>query len=262
MWTGHDLRPHDSVRPRLYSLYHRVFIRSVDVLISLGDSATGELRRTYPRLRKVPTVVVEHGHYRSVVEPLPDRAHARAAVGLPEAGRTALLLGQVRPYKNVPQLVRASVEREALGLGLAVVGEVRGDDGLTQDVEQAARGGEVVLALRRVPAGDVGLWHAACDVVVLPYALRSALHSGAAIMALSCGRPAVVAASDTMRELQHLVGEEWLQLCDGPPARFLEQAAAFVDVSRSAGPDLSALNWGPLADRTLAAYELALAWRR
>jgi beta-1,4-mannosyltransferase len=262
VWTGHDLAPHDSVRPRLFRLYSAAFVRMVDLLLSLAPSATTDLQARYPPLRRTPVAVVPHGHYRDVLGDLPGRDEARRHLGITTPGAVALLLGQVRPYKNVPELVAAAVTRPDLGLHLAVAGEVRGDPALADRVLAQARPGAVTVVLGRVAQADVVAWHAAADVVVLPYSLRSALHSGAALMSLSCSRPVVVADTGTMRELRDLVGPEWVSLCSGPPERFLEAAAALLEVPRAGPPDLAALDWPRLGALTVDAYRAAVRARR
>jgi glycosyltransferase involved in cell wall biosynthesis len=166
---------------------------------------------------------------------------------------TLLLLGQIRRYKNVPELVAAFLASGARGAHLAVVGEVRGDPTLATEIDALAASPAVTARLERVPTPDVPVWHAAADVVVLPYSLATTLHSGAALLALSMGTPVVVPDTGTMRELQAVAGPDWVRTFTGGPAGAL--SAALDVAGRERGPlDLGALDWPHLGRLTAAAY--------
>ena len=177
-------------------------------------------------------------------------------------GRALLLLGQARINNNGRRLVRAVVSRPDLSLSLAGVGKVKGNPRLAGDVEDAASGEDVTLAFGRVPAAVVPVWHAASNVIVLPYSTLRTLHSGPAIMALSCGRPVVVSPAVIAREPQALAGTNWVRRCEGTPEQFLGETAPWGNQPRGEAPGLRALNWRPLAPRTVWAYQRALPTKR
>lgn len=254
IWTGHDLRPHDSIRPGLHRFYVSAFTRMVDGWISLGDAAADVLREEYPQIRDKPCFVIRHGHYRGAYGDAPDKAVARKQLELPPDAPVLLLLGQIRRYKNVPKLIQAF--GDVHGAHLVVAGEVRGDPDLATEVEQAAVGNpNVTVKLGIVPSADIPAWHAAADVVVLPYSPTSALHSGAAFLALSYNRPVVATDTTTMRELQTDVGSEWLHLSDGSPFGALSGAMSLLHEHRAETVDLSRFDWPALGAQTVAAYE-------
>lgn len=256
VWTGHDLGPHDMPHPRMYRAYIAAFTRMVDLLISLGPSATERLLSTYPALRGKPVRVIRHGHYRDDYPLPPSRDAARAALGLPADGPLLLLLGQIRRYKNVPALIDAFASRPAGKTHLAVAGQLRGDLSLEQEVRDAAANSEAVTArLGLVPTDDIPSWHAAANVVVLPYSQATSLHSGAALLALSMNRPVVVPDSGTMRELRELAGPNWVYLFDGDTCEALDAAERALADQRPATVDLSALDWDSLGKQTVQAYQ-------
>jgi beta-1,4-mannosyltransferase len=259
VWKGHDLGPHDVAHPRIYRAYITRFVRMVDLLISLGPSATRSLQDTYPGLRATPVRTVRHGHYRGIYPPLPNPVAARAELGLPADPPLFLLLGQIRRYKNVPALIHAFNRTRPQNAHLAVAGEVKADATLGQQVEAAAAGSAAVtVRIGLVPEAQISTWHAAASVVVLPYSLKTSLHSGAALLALSMDRPVVVPNSGTMRELRDLAGPEWVYLFDGGPEEALAAAEKALVDDRPQTVDLSALDWPALGAQTLQAYQLAV----
>ena len=112
------------------------------------------------------------------------RRDARARLGLDDVP-TALLLGQVRPYKGLGLLARAwpQVAAAVPGSRLLVVGEAYESADLA--LLEACSGVEVRRGF--VPEGDLDLWAAAADVLVLPYAVGS--HSGVLHRGLAAGTP-------------------------------------------------------------------------
>lgn len=257
VWTGHDLGPHDMPHPRLYRAYVAAFSRMVDALISLDQSSIARLHDRYPALRRVPVHVVPHGHYRDSYPVPPARSVARALLGMEADGPVLLLLGRVKRYKSITTLVEEFARRRSSGSRLVVAGKVAEyDPGYGEEVlaAAAAAGDAVHVQLGSVPAVDVPVWHAAADVVVLPYTRTTALHSGAALLALSMGRPVVVTDTPTMRELRDLVGEDWVHLSTGAPADALEMAEKVAAVPPDGAPDLSSYEPVVLGRRTADVY--------
>jgi glycosyltransferase involved in cell wall biosynthesis len=121
------------------------------------------------------------------------RREARTRLGLDDVP-TALLLGQVRPYKGVGLLAQAwpQVAAALPGSRLLVVGEAYESADLA--LLEACSGVEVRRGF--VPEGDLDVWAAAADVLVLPYSVGS--HSGVLHRGLAAGTP--VLASPPLAE--------------------------------------------------------------
>ena len=146
-----------------------LFATLVDVCIPLTAGSREPLIARYRGLKRNPFFIVPHGHYRDVYPPVTDQDGSRRRLGLEPSRRTLLMLGAIRPYKNVAQLVRAFVDRPAPDAQLAIVGGVTSEE-LRHEIEAARRGDERVhLHLSAVPPEEVSRWHAAADVVVLAY---------------------------------------------------------------------------------------------
>ena len=94
------------------------------------------------------------------------------------------------------------------------------------------------------------------DLAVFPY--REVSSSGAAIFALSAGRPILASDQPAFRELQSIIGGDWVTLYDGElTANVLEAAARRARRLICAGgaPSLNALSWETIADQTIEFYE-------
>ncbi len=168
--------------------------RAADALVIHGEEprAFVEARAPGVPVHVVPVDLALGG-------PALPRAQARKALGLDEAP-TALLLGQVRPYKGIALLAQAwpRVAAALPGSRLLVVGEAYESADLAR--LEACAGVEVRRGF--VPEADLDLWAAAADVLVLPYSVGS--HSGVLHRGLAAATP--VLASPPLSEEVHRTG--------------------------------------------------------
>jgi glycosyltransferase involved in cell wall biosynthesis len=131
--------------------------------------------------------------------PAVSRQQARKELELDDVP-TALLLGQVRPYKGIGLLARAwpRVSAAAPGARLLVVGEAYD----SADLALLERCSGVDVRRGFVPEDDLDRWAAAADLLVLPYAVGS--HSGVLHRGLAAGTP--VLASPPLSEEVYRTG--------------------------------------------------------
>ena len=258
IWTGHDLEPHELSHPWLWRFYSKFFISQVDLLISFSKGATALLVDRYPQLASVPTVVVPHGHYRDYYTAPPDATAFREDLRLDD--RPILLcFGLIRPYKNIPGIIRAWKQLPGPRPQLVIAGRPM-DPELAEIIRsEAGDSSDIHLLLRFVPPDEVPTIFAAADVVLMPYLARSTLNSGVAHLALSLDRPAVLHDGPANRDLRDTFGAEWVWLCDGTAEDTLRVALAAVAAPRPEVPDLQSLEYEQLAAATLRAYLAAIA---
>ena len=260
VWTGHDLEPHELSRPRLWRAYNRFFISQVDLLISFSKGAASLLVERYPRLARVPTVVVPHGHYRDYYTAPPEAAVLRKELKL-DHRPVLLCFGLIRPYKNLPSIIRAWRQLPEPRPQLVIAGRPM-DSEIAEVVKKEAGDSEDVhLLLRFIHSDEVPTIFAIADVVLMPYVARSALNSGVAHLALSLSRPAVLNYTPANQDLCDVFGGEWVWLCDGTPEDVLRTALVAAAATRPETLDLDAINYKRLAAETVCAYSDAIARR-
>ncbi|RMH61543.1 MAG: glycosyltransferase, partial [Bacteroidetes bacterium] len=181
-------------------------------------------------------------------------AEARKRLGLPVADTVLLHVGFIRPYKNVPHLIRTFRRLPESGMRLLIGGQPA-TAALRAEIEAAARGdARIALDLGFLPAEQLTDYVAAADLVVLPYA--EILNSGTALLALSLNRPVLVPALGALLELRDEVGPAWVQTYTGTLSpEVLRQAAIWArDTPRPAEAPLSRRAWPHLARQTVEAY--------
>jgi len=259
VWTAHNLTSHDRYHPWLEPLLWAWFPRRVDAVIHLSQTAAAAAADRFPCLRRRPSVVVPHGHYRARYPNTLSRAEARHRLGLPAEATVIAFVGQVRGYKNVPHLIGVFRALPGESLRLDIAGEPL-DDTLAREVRAAAgRDDRIRLHLGHVASEQMQDHLRAADIVVLPFA--RILNSGSAILALSFDVPVLVPNLGAMAELRDLVGADWVSVYDGElTPEVLRRALDWATgTHRDGTAPLGKLEWEAIAEQTEDAYRKILA---
>jgi beta-1,4-mannosyltransferase len=238
VWTVHNLAPHERYHPSLERRFMNWVTGKLDLTVHLSETGRTAAFERFPRLRSIPAVVIPHAHYAKPVRRMLSRRHAARELGLPEQDLIILFFGQIRPYKNVSELIRVFSSLQQSGIQLVVAGS-SADSRLEAEIRaEAACNERVVLRLARIPEGQVELYFAAATLAVLPY--REILNSGAALLSLTHRCPVLVPNRGAMAELQAKVGTNWVCLF-APPITTEQLAAAisWAQPGREEGPDLT-----------------------
>jgi beta-1,4-mannosyltransferase len=256
VWTAHNAHPHESRHPRLERWFWAAFVRRVDAVIHPSAAGEQAVHARYPVLAARPHALVPLGHFRGSYPDTISREDARISLGIPQGSRVVAFLGLVRPYKNVPHLVR-TVRALPSNAGdvVLLVGGAPLTSALADEVRAAAGGDpHVRLALEHVPDEDVQRYLRAADLVVLPF--KAITNSASALLALSFDRPILVPSRGAMGELQALAGADWVRTYEGElTPDVLADALDWADQRPPGGsPCLDALEWPLIARQTLSLY--------
>ena len=193
----------------------RILARASHALIAhdAGTARKAEslFGRSARKLRRMP-----HGSYAGVYPPGRDRAAARRELGVPDDAVVLLAFGHIRRYKGLSTLLEAFAAVEDPRRGSSIAGLPMDDPTVEEIRAAAAADPRIVPLLRFVPDEEVAELFEACDAAV--YARADGGTSGALVLALSLGRPAVVADTPDYRELTDDGAAAWLFEA-GTPAR-------------------------------------------
>lgn len=192
---------------------------------------------------------IPHGHYKDWYS-IDTAIHPRPG--------ELLAFGLLRPYKGLEELMLRTAELREGGSAQARLHVV----GRAPDPAYAARlarlADETGTELVEGHASDADLARAICsaELVVLPY---TAMHnSGAALLALSCGRPVLVPENDVTRALAGEVGHAWVHTFSGAlTSRCIGETLARVRESVGAcEPNLAGRDWALVGEAHLCVYEI------
>jgi beta-1,4-mannosyltransferase len=254
VWTAHNLKAHDGLHPRLEKWFWSAFISRVDGYIALTQSGRTAARERFPRLERVPSFVIPHGHYRDEY-PVSSGDDARTQLGIRTSAKVLLFFGQVREYKNVLGLIRAfrGTHEDTV---LCIAGRPSSENLAAEVRRETSADPRILLHLYDVPKERVQLFFRAADLVVLPY--RDILNSGTALLSLSFNRPVLVPDRGAMGELRSSIGPAWVRNYSGDiSAAELEEGLAWAaNCARPLEVRLDHLEWPRLAEQTLHAYEV------
>jgi glycosyltransferase involved in cell wall biosynthesis len=239
IWTVHQVYPHERARGRLDRVGALVLARFSHVLIAhdRGTQATvaRELGRQARKLEIVP-----HGSYVGVYPPGRPRDAVRRELGVAPDSFLFLCFGDLRAYKDVDLLLSAFRSTVLADAALLVTGTV-GSEGRAERVRTAARDDPRIRArLGFVPEDQVAELFSACDAAVV--ARGDGGTSGALILALSLGLPAVAARRAAYEDLLDGEAAGWLfEPGDADSLRRALERAAATDEEKLAAKRTAAL---------------------
>ena len=253
-WTMHNLAAHERRHLWLERLFWPLFTRCLDGYFSLSEAARQAALARFAALRNLPGRVVLHGHYRGVYADEVTREQARQQLGIPPDAAMLLYLGLIRPYKNVPHLIRTFQGWNMPGAVLCVAGNPNSPELAGEVAAAAAADRRVRTVLEFVPDRDVQLYLRAADMAVFPFS--EIFNSGSAILALSFDCPVLIPRQGSMLELQERVGADWVHTYDGQlTVEILDHAWRWtLGTCRPSRAPLDQLDWRELAAQTVAVY--------
>lgn len=253
VWTAHNLRPHDSLYPDAEKRFYQMWAKKIDGYTCLSQSALKLLGETHPQFGPVPHAVIPHGHYRSRISGA-SQEEARRSLRVDPNATVLGSFGAIRPYKNIPHLIRQFRE-SAKGNEILLIAGKCGEDSLQREI-QAAKGDDerVRLDFRFLPDDLIELYVSASDLLAFPY--TGILNSGSALYALSVGRPLIAPAQGSLPELRDDVGQDWMHLYQGQfTSEVLRSAMDQAHELASSGqPDLSRYEWSRIGKDTMEFY--------
>lgn len=191
VWTVHNLVNHERRLARSEWFFSLLFTRLAHHLVVHGEAARRDVIATYRlRQRQDRVTVLFHPNYIGAYPDSLTREQARRALGIAAHAMVILSLGQIRPYKGLPELICAFRAMPAQpGVELWIAGEPV-DVQLTAFLQQEAETCPGVhLQVGHQSPGQVETLLKSCDLVALPY--LNILSSGAALLAMSFGKPCV-----------------------------------------------------------------------
>jgi beta-1,4-mannosyltransferase len=247
VWTAHNLRPHEPRQPILEHVLAVATMLLSNAVITHSRYARERLSRLYPATGKI--LVIPHGSY----------VDAFAGYGIAEPDRSSgapfefLCFGQIRPYKQLPELVRAFRALPHDDVRLVIAGKPIVDAELERIREAADRDTRVVIDARYIPDDEVSVLHRRAHAAIFAY--RDVFSSGALVLALSYGLPVVAPAVSTATELVRPPGVETFgpgELTAGLERMRAGDWSARRDAALRAA---EAHPWSAVATSTVALYE-------
>jgi len=259
VWTVHNLENHERRLARWEWFFSLLFTRLAHSLVVHGEVARREVIATYHLQRREGRVtVLFHPNYMGAYPDRLTREQARQALGIGQRALIILSIGQIRPYKGLPALVRAFCAMPGRAdVELWIAGEPV-DEELAASLQREAEACPgVCLRVGHQSPAEVEMLLKACDLVALPY--LNILTSGAALLAMSFGRPCVAPRLGCLTEV---LDERGAFLYDpaeadglrGALVRAVESSASLPAMGEHNRARAAAWSWPVAADLLLGLY--------
>ena len=251
-WTVHNILPHGTRFEEEEARLSADVVERCDVVHTLA-AATPAIVAPWFRIPPEKILQVPHPSYTGAYEDRITREQARHELGLSPDDVVHVVLGAIRPYKGLTELLDAwdELDRDGTRRRLVIAGAPTAEAGVADLLERAVVHPSVLLHAGPVAAADVQIYLRAADVAVLPY-VRS-LNSGALLLALTFGLPAVVPAGGGLAEVVEPAFARIFEQDGGgslvAALRDADELAASPAASAAAHAAATRLAPGPLSER-------------
>ena len=190
VWTVHNVLPHDSVRADDEAALQQAILDRADAVHVLAVDTAAAVAGLFA-LPPERTFHVPHPSYLGAYDTAITREEARFQLDLDVDDTVYALLGAIKPYKGLDELMLAfdALYAEHSRRRLLVAGAPDHDPVATSFVRRAARHPGILVRATRIPAAEMPVYLRAADAVVLPY--RRTLNSGVLLLAYTFGLPVV-----------------------------------------------------------------------
>lgn len=262
IWTAHDLY-HPEVRWRWADRWlTRLVIPTLSRVIVHTKTARDLVLREFNVREAARVVEIPHGNYVGCYPETVAAASARERLKIPAEATVFVLLGHLRRYKGIPELITAFQELNAKSAYLVIAGKSWDPEFLAGVRRLIKKDARVLLREGFVPDDEVQLYMNASDVAVFPY--RQILTSGAVVLAMSFGKPCIATSLGCIPDLLDERGGFLYDPCE-PDGLRRALAAAMESSARLKGMGAWNLerartwSWESVAVATAAVYNAAVA---
>jgi glycosyltransferase involved in cell wall biosynthesis len=197
-WTAHNLYPHDKGGLEFLDVFiRRLMVRLSTKILVHGPSAHKRLVAEFPTA-KDKTLEIDHGNWINYYPNQIDRAQARKQLAVRSDAFIFLFIGICKEYKNIIHLVKTfqGIKGDSM---LLIAGKFQSTRFFQQVRDAAKKDTCIRIDNGFIEDRNLQVYLNACDVVVLPYA--ESLTSGAAMLAISFGKPVIAPRQGSLIEM-------------------------------------------------------------
>lgn len=253
IWTVHQVQPHENSSRRADHVAGRVIAAVAALLFAHDDLTKRRVVEDLGARAGEKVRVVAHAAYVDAYPPGRSRHDVRAELGIPEGAFVFLAFGHVRQYKRLDLVLSAFRSAPELSAYLVVAGLPIDADAAGSVRAAAATDPRIVPILEFIPDDRVAELFNASDACVMTRVDEGT--SGALILSLSLGLPAVVPAAPPWDDVVGDAGWFYEAGAEAALGQTLSEAASapaavLVAKRRAALERAAALSPAAVADET------------
>lgn len=254
-WTLHNLKDHENRSPLIDKLFCRSMARKANRIICHSEQAVEEASK-YFQLGKEKYSVIPHGNYLGWYKDSQSREEARAKLGIPDENSVIVAFGEIRPYKNTLELIKAFQKIENPKLSLLIAGRCKNTLYMERIEKAATQDTRVQCHFGFIEDDEVQTFLKAADLFAMPY--TNILTSGAALLAMSFGLPILAPRLRCFEEVPGPSGAKLYDSAKDALADVLERTLSDTDALQSMRRHneslVQAFGWSRIAVSTANAY--------
>ncbi len=257
VWTAHNIGGHEKRHIHMQKIFNRIFRSMVDLVLYLSQASKVTLCEKYKKMESVPFAVTPHGDYFGVYPEINDQIPSlKQELSIPEESKAIVFLGQIRPYKNILELISAfnNLDSSIDDAYLIIAGNCK-DEVLKEQITSASKANnKIILHFGFVEDRNIARYLSAATLTVLPY--REILNSGSCLLALSLGCPVLSPNMGSLAEVSEIVGKNYHRTYDGKLTSIeLQNSLNAFSGKRVDKSALSYFSWKSVATMTVNAYK-------
>lgn len=200
VWTIHNKVQHDKKSSNLSIALMRTLCKNSDRIV-IHSYESIKVLESISKDKNIKDKVryIEHPNYiDSYSKTMND---LRKDLSIKENELVYLFVGQVSKYKNVEILIRAFNELRFDNAKLIIAGNPSSSDYKDELLSLINNNKNIITCLKYVDDDEIALMLNTCDIVVLPYDLRSSLNSGSVFLAFSNSKTVISSQNGTVLDL-------------------------------------------------------------
>lgn len=189
VWTVHNLKSHENTHRDLELSFTRVLARLSDVIIVHSKNAKREISKEFNIKKNHKINIIPHGNFIDCYPNLISQEEARNRLNLSNSKLIFLLLGEVRYYKGVLELIDAFQSLSDENIELIIAGKPH-DTTIVDEIKTRINGNKNVHTIFNfIPDDELQIYINASDIMLYPY--RDIFTSGGILLAMSFGKPII-----------------------------------------------------------------------
>lgn len=193
-WTMHNIYPHDTSLKIGYYYANKILFKLMDEIIVMSSWQKNLLEKDfYVPSKKIR--VFYHGNYINYYKNNISRQESRKILNIKKNAFVYLFLGNIKPYKNIPYLIKEFNKIKNNNDVLLIAGKAEKE--IRKEIENS-KNDSVKIFPYYINDNDVQIFMNASDVSVLPF--KEITNSGSVLLSMSFGKPIICPRKGSLPE--------------------------------------------------------------
>lgn len=194
IWTMHNRTPHEVKSIFLTKVLINILVKCSSRIMIYSNYSRTILNDKY---KNIDSEIMRVPHPNFVGD------YGEMKPTIPSKKLRLLFLGEIRPYKNIELLIDVLSEFNKSEVELKIVGRVHSADYKVKINSKLKDLSNITTEFGFVKDEDIPSYLADCDLLIMPFNIKSSLNSGSAILAFSYAKTVICPYIATIMDLEN-----------------------------------------------------------